>query len=284
MPLQRFDIHAAGSIAAGEHNEDAYGHHETCLWVLDGATGVTERACTEGPTDAAWLARATSEAVRHASHAGLPLRALLHRVEDEVAARFRAQPGAAAGEIDMPTTCLGIVRIDGDAIELTAIGDIAIAVAVPGAPVHVYSDDTLAPFAARTMAALEDAMRATADRDEIWRRLRPLIHENRDAANRPGGYRVVHPGRPWAAAADIHRLPALPGTTILMASDGLWRLVDLFGAHAPHALLHAVREEGLDALFARLRAMEVEDAACARYLRVKVSDDATGLAATLVSD
>ena len=60
-----FEIVGQASRASGRANEDVaraarHGSVETA-WVLDGATGLAERELVpEGPTDAAWLARALS--------------------------------------------------------------------------------------------------------------------------------------------------------------------------------------------------------------------------------
>jgi len=284
MARGSFRLLSGGTVAAGEHNEDAFGHHPHCLWVLDGATGVSARSTTEGPTDAAWLARVTAEAVARVAPHASDLAGLLAEVEHLVGVAYRRQPGAAAAaEIDMPTTCLGVARLEDDAVALAVVGDIAIACISPAGGLELIGDDSLAPFSERTMRALDEAMRSGGSREDIWERVRPVIHANRDAANRPDGYRVVHPARPWAEGTAVYRLPAIPGTRVLLASDGLWRLVDLFGAHAPHELAEAIHAHGLDAVFARLRAMEAEDADCTRYRRVKVSDDATGVLAQVVA-
>ena len=54
-------------------------------------------------------------------------------------------------------------------------------------------------------------------------------------------------------------------------------LVDSYQRHDADSLFDAVRTEGLAALGADLRAIEQDDAACLRFPRFKVSDDATAL-------
>jgi hypothetical protein len=64
---------------------------------------------------------------------------------------------------------------------------------------------------------------------------------------------------------------------VLLASDGLMRLVDVFRLYTASELFAAARTEGLAPLMRLLRAVEHDDVHGHRYPRAKAHDDATGL-------
>lgn len=79
-------------------------------------------------------------------------------------------------------------------------------------------------------------------------------------------------------AATQHATGAVfPGDDILLMSDGFTRLVSDYRRHSAETLVEAMRSRGLHGLVNELREIEREDAACLRYPRFKVSDDATAL-------
>jgi hypothetical protein len=64
---------------------------------------------------------------------------------------------------------------------------------------------------------------------------------------------------------------------VLLATDGLMRLVEVYGAYDADGLVAAAADKGLAALLRELRGIEAADAGCARFPRIKPSDDATGV-------
>jgi Protein phosphatase 2C len=286
----QFAMLSAASRQINDYNDDAFGAAPGRLWVLDGATGVADTRLTRGASDASWLAHATAALLASAHWDGFASEALLAGLEQFVRAAFECEAawaGAApAGTAEMPSTCLGLVQLRPEHVEVACVGDVSVVVQAPGAPPQVFSDNAAAPFSQRTLQAWRQARAAGAQQaiapGEVLEAVRPVIRENRKAMNQPGGYRVIHPLLPWARGVTVHRIARLAGTRVLLASDGLWRLVDLFGTHTPQSLLDAAAAEGIDALIAQVRRLEAADAHCEHAPRVKASDDATGLLASLL--
>jgi hypothetical protein len=105
--------------------------------------------------------------------------------------------------------------------------------------------------------------------------VRRQILENRSKLNHPDGYWVVNPRRSWAGREMRFEATIAAGESIVLATDGFMRLVDVFAAYS-EASLHArlAAGEGED-LIRELREREREDAWARRYPRVKIHDDAT---------
>lgn len=106
------------------------------------------------------------------------------------------------------------------------------------------------------------------------------LRAERDAINRGGKWCFsIHP----EAAAHFDRrdfqLPKNTGATILLASDGFLRLVDVFNTYTHEELIHAAMpgKKGLEALVAELRASENDAIANGDTRQVKGHDDASAL-------
>jgi hypothetical protein len=70
---------------------------------------------------------------------------------------------------------------------------------------------------------------------------------------------------------------------ILIASDGFFRLVNVFGAYDESKLLAAaLHGKGLAALYTELREREAEDPTCRRHPRLKFMDDASAVLVRIV--
>ncbi len=95
--------------------------------------------------------------------------------------------------------------------------------------------------------------------------------------NTEGGYGIFSVLPTPNTFIRVERLTVERGATILLASDGLTRLVDVFQRYNTRAFFDAARERGLEALLTELRALEAADPDCRQFPRAKVNDDATGL-------
>lgn len=282
-----FEIVATASRPGGNVNEDAAGSTENgqgvffsqAAWVLDGATGVAAREYVpEGPTDAAWLARALNEEMAAADICFVGSRVYFARVIDRVAARYRAlvPDHKKLPRHARPSAAVVWLRANADWIEFWHQGD-CVAVVEQGGEVkslgvvdRTGSDGTLRELiAARLAAGPSDRKLLEAMGDELRRR--------RDRLNRPSGYWMLGIDRRAAAHMEFAIFKALPGTRILLCSDGYWRLVDHFHRYDAASLLQASFERGPEALLDELRALEAADPDCLAFPRIKPMDDTTAL-------
>lgn len=97
--------------------------------------------------------------------------------------------------------------------------------------------------------------------------------------------RIIVPGQETDAEV-VHRAShALQGELLaagIEIAEYLYRLVDTYRVHDEEALFERSHQPGgLEALIAELRFVEQNDRDSARYPRVKLQDDATGLAITV---
>jgi len=285
-------IHVAevATLASGPGpNEDAAGAvgdgRLGAAWAIDGATGVAGREfvradAPEDATDAAWYARRLDAAFAAEGAADPDACAVARRAIGRVAEAWRAavaDPDAvpAAG---LPSAAAVRVRWDGDRIEAAGLGDCAVLVRPDGERARV--------LAGQGPSALEKAFNATVGRlvrEGVTRAsdrrsaVAAGLAAARSRMNRPGGYWIFSVAP--EAADHLRRAETVldrPGW-ILLATDGLTRLVEMYGACDGDGLVAAAAERGVAALLRELREIEAADAACARFPRIKPSDDATGV-------
>jgi hypothetical protein len=95
----------------------------------------------------------------------------------------------------------------------------------------------------------------------------------------------INSGNNWLFSPDVRaashvsrRIVKLsPGSTVLLATDGLLALVSDYGAYSADGLLAAALDKGLAALGEELRVIEAGDEGGDKFARFKKSDDATAL-------
>lgn len=95
--------------------------------------------------------------------------------------------------------------------------------------------------------------------------------------NKPGGYLVVHPSLPWLHQVQSVTLAPRDVDHILIAGDGFYRLVNVFGAYDEAGLVAAARRVGLAVLCAELRSREADDGSCRLHPRLKAMGDASAV-------
>ncbi|MFC4171770.1 hypothetical protein ACFOYU_06840 [Microvirga sp. GCM10011540] len=277
-PQSRFRSLYRQSLPGSRINEDEAGLHGSYAWIIDGATGLSGGRLTAGATDAAWLARTIGQklgGVASSADVGEVFDWLETGVRDAFA---EEAVQTADSEGHGPSACLGLLRVCARAngkilLEGGFLGDVVALVSSANGVVR-WTDERAKPFERRTLAALAPGGHEPGQIPEAVRR---QILENREQLNRPEGYWVVHPTRPWAGRELRFETEAAPDEPIVLATDGFMRLVDVFGAYSD-ASLHArlAAGEGED-LMQELRELERSDPKAGVYPRVKIHDDATVL-------
>lgn len=258
-------------------NEDAFGHAEDVVWVIDGATGLGDAPLTDAPTDATWLARAADEAFAARVRAGErePF-ALMNAAAADVAERFRRERlRAPEHRYEIPTAAVLIARFGADAIEVAELGDTRLYV--------LGEDGALADVGGVEVGRdleRENAARLVKPGDTI-RTPEVLAHLRsvRDLANTEGGYWVFAADPEPACRARRHRVPLGAGRArALLLTDGLDAIVANYGRLDPAGLALAAAERGIARVVDEIRRIErEEDPDRIAYPRFKRSDDATGV-------
>lgn len=260
----------------GRPNEDAFGNAGAFAWVIDGATGLGDYECLDGPSDAAWLAGTASAVIAERIEAGeTDLASLIAAAITEAAYRFeRDLVRPPEGRYQLPTASILLARLDGDGIDVAELGDCSLYARGANGTLATIGSDAPGRARERESARLMISHGATLKTPEVRRRMRA----GRATRNTPGGAWLlgIHP----EAAAHVrrHRIALDAPYTALLATDGFAALVEDYGRYDARGLLEAAGGNGLGSLGEELRTIErVEDPDCTAFPRFKPSDDATAV-------
>lgn len=269
------------TLAGSAVNEDRAGAAGTLAWVIDGATDVVEAPLTQASSDASWFAETLDLALKELAHAPpadlaeLPSVLAEHARQEFELATLRSPEGRH----EHPSATGVIVRIEqGGRLNFVSIGDCALLVATTEGVtrIGVEAEDAGDPWVAdaiRAFRAQRPDAPAAAARADLW----PKLRAGRAAMNTPEGYGVFSITETPAHFVRSGAHTLAPGTHVLLASDGLMRLVDVFGRYTSQELFEAIIARGLADLVEEVRALEHEDAECIAFPRAKRHDDASGL-------
>src|SRR5262245_47143049 len=129
--ISAFTLLSAAGASGSKTNEDAcdwwLASAPRAAWVLDGVTGINDRALLPGPSDAAWFVAQVQEALPALLSAtpDAPIRdlvgALVHELQRRQSASWLDRRGADGRET--PAASFALARVIGDEVEVARLGD-----------------------------------------------------------------------------------------------------------------------------------------------------------------
>lgn len=262
----------------GDVNEDAYGWSEEAAWVIDGASGIGLRKLSAEASDAAWYARTVSAAL--ARHVGgtLPLAGVLAAAIEEARAAFKTLHDGDLEPFEAPSACGALVRFDALRVEYALLGDCTLIAGTTAEPL-VIRDQRVSELERPILARLSALLGAgVSDRAAIRSEILPMVLEMRTRMNRPGGYYALSLEPAAAAQAVTGTLDRRRDAPIVLLTDGFSRLFDTLSACSAAEFYGRACTRGFAGLYDALRRAESADPEARRFPRLKLSDDATGLA------
>jgi serine/threonine protein phosphatase PrpC len=264
---------------AGKPNEDSSAHDTNAAVVLDGATPLGD-GLMPGPSDAAWIAHFGARRIlahlRGGDGARKALRAALADTQKSFEALRRMPPQKMW---QTPCASMMLAAQAEDGLEFLWFGDCAAMLKQGDGAVQIVGEtlDKRAAEAGRAQKLSREKGQPSTDRAQF-------IDALRATRNR------INSGTSWLFSPDVKAashvsrrvIKALPGATLLLASDGFLALASDYGAYSADTLMAAALDKGLAALGEELRAIEAGDTGGAKFPRFKKSDDATALLLALV--
>lgn len=280
-------LHSAVTAPGSKINEDAFGvwpspQAPKAAWVLDGVTGINDRALLPGPTDAAWFVAQAQETLPAllATAGNWPALELIAQLSDTLAARQNAawlSPEGAAGH-ETPAASFALCRRLGASLEIARLGDCLVLLEWMDGGVQLLDDPALSAIEADLkVRILYLRAKGVTDSAATLSTLMPVLREVRRSRNVAGGYGVLAADRGCLDLLQVDRFPAEELRSILLVSDGYYRLVDVYEAMPDAELLRRTIKVGAEKMLAELRAIEAADPRGERHPRLKMADDATAL-------
>lgn len=269
--FMHFDLIQALSLAGASDtpNDDRAGAAHAHGWVIDGATDLGPPGLMGERGGAAWLAGEAQAAFAAAEDA--PIEAMCGAVARRLADAYgAARTRDPLGRWELPMAAFLAARLAGDALEVAWLGDCV---------GLLRSGDRVTRLGPVREARDAEAERAAGMAEHGLGNVRksaPILDSLRASRSRPG-VAVLGVEPETMAMLETARVPCAPGDELLLMTDGFAALIDAYAAFDEAALMDALAAEELTGLGIRLRGIEREDAACTRFPRFKISDDATAL-------
>jgi len=251
--------------------------------VLDGATSVASRNYIDPDLgDVAWFVRRFSAAFGEALADRSPQEQAVRTALATVRAAFEWCTGGLAVPVyAWPIAAMTWIRIlpgrGGSDLILYCLGDCKTLLLRPDGSVQ-----DLDPWVNPQEAVLADAIAALAregvsDPQARRARLLPMLRRRREEQNTAPFPEALclAPAGPFAARR--YSVRAVPGSVLLVMTDGFYRLVEPYGLHSDASLAQACVRDGLNAVLAGLRAHE-QAAGAGTDMAVKQADDASAVA------
>lgn len=236
--------------------EDTCGFFGRHAWVIDGATPLLEQIGLPASSDPQWLAQTLSLAFATAAPHAADSRSLLASALDAVDAA--ATPLVGHEITRFPSAAVSVLTLIDDGVEVAGLADCTVVVGTLDGGVHMVRAE-----AADARVDLETARR-TVDAPERRR----LLRRDRELRNTPGNLWVARREARAADHAHVERFG--PPESVVLASDGAWRAVDLGLVSGP--------EEFLARTSSTLGALELMHELRRKQADIgEVSDDATVL-------
>jgi len=275
------------SSGAGGSNEDYVAVYERSgfadIVVLDGASSVAQQNYIDQDAgDVNWFVRRFGTDFGAALAGNGSQEQLVRRAVDATRAVFEERTaGQAVPVYAWPIAALTWIRIlpgrGAPELILYCLGDCKSLLLRPDGSVQ-----DLDPYVNPQEAVLAEAIAALAREgvsDPCARRARllPMLRRRREEQNtdpHPQSL-CLAPAGPFAARR--YSVRAVPGSVLLVMTDGFYRLVDPYGLHTGASLAQACVRDGLDAMLAALRAHEAA-AGAGTGMAVKQADDASAVA------
>ena len=261
-------------------NEDACGTAGDFAWIIDTSIFPGTPPVLHPQSDAAWFARFCDERFAALAFSVEDGAALVRQVMEEARAAFLAvAPPERHDPVTWPRGAMTLVRHDADHLQIWTFADTTAYVRRPdGTVLTIGEAPHLREYEAAKARELLDVSGRTPATITSAPAFRQWLAERRERQARSGGA-VILSLRPEAVdGLRVDEVAAEPGTVLLLTSDGLSVLVDLYERFTAKTLLDAALSEGLEPLANEARRIETEvDPSGQLYPRFKTSDDATGL-------
>ena len=161
----------------------------------------------------------------------------LSRVEANIKSEFLALTrGVFCPASEQPSAALASVVLRGKTLHLIGIADCRIIYETHAGDIGEFNPSDSGAVEAIIIAE-RSRLLAEYPGEDLWPRLKGFIRALREFANQNGGYSVVHPTRAWATRVKREIYEADKIRHLLLVSDGLYRLVDVFRVTTPIGLV-----------------------------------------------
>lgn len=265
------------SEAGREWNEDRVFVCDKYGFVIDGATVITGEHYTDFGSDAEWFADVWAKYLSIALADGS--KSIKQIIEDEVeviAEQYKRIVGSRK-VTSFPSASVSIVRERGDVLEVYALADSPILIQTFDGRCFYFADTRNNINDAVVMAQISKiAQEKNAHFLETKKENVKFINEGRLKDNAFGGAYVLKNDKFAVEYGFYYEIPKNLVKKVVIMSDGYSEILELFHLMTETEFLNNLNTvSDAKKFYERLRKAQLKDRHCDKFIRMKVSDDAS---------
>lgn len=247
--------------------------------VVDGATSVTPYVNERGQTGGYLAAHLLASSFQHHISSQMPLNEIVLQANRQLREQMIAAGIEPTDKSQLWSAAFCVVRIRDTQIEYVQAGDCMLFAKYADGTYRILTRDQVAPFDSLSLQASEEAkLQGLHSMKEIREYILPVIRRNRTLANTIHGYAVLN-GEPelgnFLESGTISRAGL---SKLYVITDGLFLPLEEGSAGDPWMqTVMAIERMGLAQYADYIEGLEQADPDCEKFVRLKVSDDKTGI-------
>ena len=253
-------------------NEDVYYISDSCVFVMDGATGLSNNTVMS-EDDAYWFVNRMKEEI--VKRLNIPFVDMIKESIEVIQKEYKLDVNTL-NKKDMPSACLSLFRERNGYIEYLGLGDSVGIVELNNAKTEVYYDKGVEILDHK---AIEKMNALSKKYDKAFLETRKYVNEdllnNRNLRNTKEGFYALDLTLDCLNGMIIKRWKIKEVKMIACMSDGFYQLLS-FKNMDLWELLNSM-ENNLDELFLKLYEYQKLDADCIKVPRLKIRDDTTAV-------
>jgi uncharacterized protein YoaH (UPF0181 family) len=269
-------MRSQGVVSTGSGiNEDAFGHTGEAAWVIDGATGLTDKEYTDYESDGLWYVEYVSELLEKNISNEETLQSILRDIVTSAEQRYTEviNNDDQILEEEKPSAAISLLRWDADTVEYFILGDCS-AVIERNSDIMVTLGEGPRKLDKKVVEKMRQLMSEGMSYAEAKDESSDMLRDHRRMKNKEEGY--------WTLGFDENAMShALTGTIPTeefirgyLFTDGFEPIVETYDVFRDwRAAVNYLGENGMKRAIKILRAIEEADPECKKYPRLKPSDD-----------
>ncbi len=255
-------------------------------WMIDGATGVNNsKHISECLTDATWYAEELNE-IFYTLNNDVNVETMAATSIQKIAAAYakKTEYVREIPKMELPSAAVFWMKWLHDEftpslyhINMGWLGD-CVAIIEYKNKIFTYGNEVSGFSHDDIISLFQNVKLEAAHSIELQKTLLDTaIEEERMRMNKKNGYWIFSTDTEAAENLCKNKLTCDSPVRVLLATDGFYRLVDLYKRYTDEELIHTCKNKGLNYLAKELRMIELQDSLHEKYPRFKISDDATAL-------
>lgn len=259
-------------------NEDIAYADENMAWVLDGATGLTDKKLTSFESDARWFVNEWDKYLKaNLNDKCKSIRNIVLEGIGIIRDKFYKESGLEyIEEIKRPSASISIVRKNEDIIEYFMLGDCTLLIKDIDNNVTRIKDILLEKFDNR---AISEMLKVRDEKNISWVEARkiinPILIENRLLKNTQDGYWILEFNEEAVSHCIEGKFFHKEVKNLALMSDGFSAIVDTYKYFNEGELIERLIEFGCEKTYKLIREIEEDDKDLLKYPRLKKGDDCT---------